>query len=59
MRWQSGDRLDLAVRMHVELTVNRIRHLPYLANLMLEKGRPKVVGAYYDLDTGRVEVIAP
>jgi carbonic anhydrase len=58
VRWQSGDRLDLAMRAHVELTVSRIRRLPYLANMMLEKGRPRVVGAYYDLATGRVEVVA-
>ena len=59
VRWQSGDRIDLAVRAHVELTVNRIRKLPYLANMLLEKGHPKVVGARYDIVTGWVEVIVP
>ena len=58
-RTQPGDRLDLAVRMHVETTVARIRNLPYLANMSLQKGWPSVVGARYDLATGRVEVIVP
>lgn len=59
VRGQSGDHIDLAVRAHVELTVNRIRKLPYLANMLLEKGRPKVVGARYDIVTGWVEVTVP
>ncbi|CAG0936066.1 carbonic anhydrase [Thermoflexales bacterium] len=59
VRGQSGDHIELAVRAHVELTVNRIRKLPYLANMLLEKGRPKVVGARYDIVTGWVEVTVP
>ena len=59
VRGQSGDTVDLTVRAHIELTVSRIRCLPYLANLILEKGHPKVVGAYYNLDSGQVEVIVP
>jgi carbonic anhydrase len=58
-RGQTGDLIDLAVRAHTEMTVKRIRNLPYLANMTLQKGWPRVVGARYDLDTGRVEVIAP
>ena len=57
VRGQPGDLIDLAVRAHIALTVNRIQRLPYLANLILETGRPKVVGAYYDIDSGQVEVI--
>ncbi len=53
-----GDALDAVVKANVQLTVNRLRRVPLLAEA-IAKGRLKIVGARYDLDTGGVEVITP
>lgn len=50
--------LDAAVRVNVELTVDRLRKAPLLAGLVAQ-GKLTIVGARYDLDTGGVEVIVP
>ncbi|HEY9855423.1 MAG TPA: carbonic anhydrase [Stenomitos sp.] len=58
-RKQKGDLLDNAVRANIRLVVDQVRtSQPTLAHLVHE-GRLKVVGARYDLDTGRVEVLEP
>jgi carbonic anhydrase len=59
VRWQGGDLIDKAVRVNVELIVDRLRHSPLLANTALTQGRLKIVGAVYDLVTGIVEVNVP
>lgn len=52
-----GDLLDNAVRANVRLVVKQVRHSqPTLAELV-RTGRLKVVGARYDLDTGKVELL--
>jgi carbonic anhydrase len=52
-----GDKLSNAIRANVEMGVERLRTLrPVLAE-RVKQGRLKVVGAVYDLRTGRVEVI--
>jgi carbonic anhydrase len=53
-----GDALDATVKANVQLTVTRLRRVPLLADA-IAKGRLKIVGARYDLDTGGVEVIVP
>ena len=52
-----GDKLRNAIRANVEVGVERLRTLrPVLAERVKE-GRLKVVGAVYDLRTGRVELV--
>jgi carbonic anhydrase len=52
-RSQPGDLLENAVQANIELTVSRLKASPILAEA-IQKGRLKVVGARYDLDTGTV-----
>lgn len=57
VKGRSGDTVDNAVRANVQLTVTRLKQSrPILANFVA-KGKVKVVGARYDLDTGKVELI--
>ncbi|MGZ3428686.1 MAG: carbonic anhydrase [Polyangia bacterium] len=52
-----GDALDNAVRANVSASVHDVQSsTPVLAPLV-DKGRVKVVGARYDLDTGAVELL--
>ncbi len=51
-----GDELDNAVRAVVKRTVAALTSSPVLSELIAEK-KVKVVGARYDLDTGKVELI--
>jgi carbonic anhydrase len=53
-RGQSGDLLDKAVRINLELVVNRLKESPVLLEA-LHEDKLKIVGARYDLDTGVVE----
>lgn len=48
-----GDLLDNAIRTNIQLTVQALRDAPVLAPVR-DKGQLRIVGAYYDLDTGRV-----
>ncbi len=55
-RGGSGDWVDNAVRANVRRTVEQLRTA--VEPILLEpqkQGKLKVVGAYYDLDTGAVE----
>lgn len=55
---EEGDRLDNAVRANIRFVTAQLRaSTPVLAE-QVEANQLKVVGARYDLDTGRVEVIA-
>ena len=48
-----GDRLTNAIQTNVDLTLTRLRQSPVIAPL--EKARKlELVGAYYELDTGKV-----
>lgn len=51
---QPGDRLTNAVKANVLLQVQRVQTSPVIAKRVRE-GKLKVVGGYYDLDTGKVE----
>ena len=52
----SGDLLDNAIKANVERGVDRLKHLqPILAD-SVKKGTLKVVGAVYDLQSGKVTV---
>ncbi len=55
-RGRAGDKLEMATRANVSRTVERLRTAS--EPMLLEpqrQGRLKVVGAYYDLDSGRVD----
>ncbi len=50
---QQGDLVDNAVKANIDDQVNILKTSPILAELM-EKGKVKVVGAYYNLSAGTV-----
>jgi carbonic anhydrase len=55
VKGQSGNLLDNAIRANIALGVNKLKTSPILAE-HLEKDKIKIVGAYYNLDTGVVDV---
>jgi len=54
---QTGDRLENAVKANVMLQASRLKASPVISKLIAEN-KLKVVGGYYDLDTGRVTIIS-
>ena len=52
---QAGDSVANAVKANVRLQANRLKASPVL-NQLIQEGKLKVVGGYYDLDTGAVEI---
>jgi len=50
-----GDLLDNAIRANIALGVDKLKTTPILTE-HLEKGKMKIVGAYYNLDTGVVDI---
>ena len=55
VKGQSGNLLDNAIRANIALGVNKLKTSPILAE-HLEKDKIKIVGAYYNLDTGVVDI---
>jgi carbonic anhydrase len=55
---QPGDRVENAVKANVRLQANRLKASPVL-NQLIQEGKLKIVGGYYDLDTGAVTILAP
>jgi len=53
---QGGDRLENASKANVLLQANRLKASPVISKLIEEK-KLKVVGGYYDLDTGAVNIL--
>ena len=55
-RGAAGDRTEAAVRANVSRQVKQLREASEPILLEPQRtGKVKVVGAYYDLDTGRVD----
>lgn len=54
---ESGDRLTNAVKANVRLQVQRLKTSSVIA-AAVAAGKLKVVGAYYDLDTGAVSLVS-
>ncbi|WP_433169496.1 carbonic anhydrase [Kribbella sp. CA-247076] len=50
-----GDRLTNAIHANVELTLAKLRQSPVIGPLE-KSGKLKLVGAYYELDTGKVTI---
>lgn len=57
LKEKADDPVDAMTRVHVTQTVAALRSNRDLAPLV-KKGELAVVGAYYSLDTGRVEVLS-
>ncbi len=53
---QAGDRLENASKANVLLQANRLKASPVISKLIEDK-QLKVVGGYYDLDTGAVNIL--
>jgi carbonic anhydrase len=56
VEFHAGDKLDNAVRAHTALTAHRLGESKVLEE-GLKAGWLKIVGARYDLDSGKVEVV--
>lgn len=54
---QSGDPLDNAIKENVKVQVANLKKSPIISDLVKE-GKLKVVGGYYDLDTGEISLIS-
>jgi carbonic anhydrase len=52
-----ADLVDTMVRVQTKLTVKRVRRDPLIEEF-IGRGKLRVVGGYYSLDTGRVSIIA-
>ncbi|MEG4021399.1 carbonic anhydrase [Microcoleus sp. S13C4] len=53
---QAGDKLENAVKANVILQAKKLKASPVISKLIAEN-KLKVVGGYYDLDTGRVTIL--
>jgi carbonic anhydrase len=54
---QPGDLTDNAIRANVELVVEKIKSSKPILVEALEKDTIKIMGAYYDIETGKVDII--
>ena len=52
-----GDTLDLTIRAHARITAEHLEESEPILKGLAERGKFKVVAAYYDLDTGFVEIL--
>jgi carbonic anhydrase len=52
----AGDRLENACKANVVLQANRLKASPVISKL-IQEDKLKVVGGYYDLDTGAVNIL--
>jgi carbonic anhydrase len=53
---QAGDKVENAVKANVRLQASRLKESPVISQL-IQQGKLKVVGGYYDLDTGAVQIV--
>jgi carbonic anhydrase len=54
---QPGDRLENTCKANILVQVEKLKSSPVISQL-IEEGKLKVVGGYYDLDTGRVNLLS-
>ena len=52
-----GCLIDNAVKENVKLLKEKLEHADHFISDYIKEGRCKVVGAYYDLDNGKVEIL--
>jgi carbonic anhydrase len=53
---QPGDSVANAVKANIRLQANRLKASPVI-NQLIQEGKLKIVGGYYDLDTAAVEIL--
>src|SRR5262249_42705331 len=56
---QPGDAVDNAVKENVRELVDRLQTTGPILSEFVHDGKLTIVGAYYDLDTGKVEMLPP
>ncbi len=56
-RDEEGDTLDMTIRAHARITAGHLRSSEPILKGLVDKGKLKAVAAYYDLDTGVVEIL--
>jgi carbonic anhydrase len=54
---EDGDTLDMTIRAHARITAGHLRGSEPILKGLVDEGKLKVVAAYYDLDTGVVEIL--
>ncbi len=54
---QPGDKVENAVKENVRLQIENLKKSPVISQL-IQEGKMKVVGGYYDLDTGGVSMVS-
>lgn len=54
---QPGDRVENACKANVLLQIDKLKSSPVLSEL-IKQGKLKIVGGYYDLDTGIVSMVS-
>ncbi len=54
---QTSDRLEKAIKANVLFQVEKLKTSPVISQL-IQEGKLKVVGGYYDLDTGAVSLVS-
>lgn len=59
VRGRPGDALDNAVRANIELVVEKLRASRQVLAAQVSSGKLRIVGARYNLNSGRVDVIVP
>lgn len=52
-----GDTLDMTIRAHARITAEHLRESEPILKGLVDGRKLKVVAAYYDLDTGLVEIL--
>jgi len=57
VRGHSGDALDNAIRANVAASVQKLQTAPPTLDSAIRRGRLRIVGARYDLDSGAVELL--
>jgi carbonic anhydrase len=55
---RAGDKLANVIQANVEKCVDTLKHLDPILSKFAGSGELKVVGAVYDLKTGKVDVLA-
>lgn len=54
---QSGDQLENTAKANVLLQADRLKESPVLSKL-IDEGKLKIIGGYYDLDSGKVTTVS-
>ena len=54
---EPGDRLTNAIKANVRLQVQRLQTSSVISSA-IEAGKLKIVGAYYDLETGEISFVS-